>query len=44
MEVENCKVVKEGMENRDGVVVMAVASHLRGPCSAMSGLSWFLVL
>ena len=32
-EVENCQVVKEGMENRDGVVVMALASHLRGPCS-----------
>ena len=43
-EVENCQVVKEGMENRDAVVVMALASHLRGPCSATSGLSWFLVL
>ena len=32
-EVENCQVVKEGMENRDGVVVMALASHLRDPCS-----------
>jgi len=43
-EVENCQVVKEGMESRDGVVVMALASHLRGPCLAMSGLSWVLVL
>ena len=44
MEVENCQVVKEGMESRDGIVVMVLASHLLDPFSATSGLSWFLVL
>ena len=31
-------------ESRDGVVVIALPSHLHGPVQATSGLSWLLVL